>query len=270
MVKNIKNIIKNIFVSILVLTLMSNIISAGGKDITKDYPYQELSKVEIQGIYELVEEEKLARDVYLTFYDLYSANIFKNIAGAESEHITAMINLINKYDLQNPILNDERGVFVNKKFQDLYLDLTTKGSVSLLEALKVGATIEDLDIYDLDEFILKSDNDDIKATYQNLKKSSRNHMRSFMKNIEKEGGDYQVQFISASLQNEILSSEQEKGILLGPNGEIVGTCDEEGKEKNKGNGKGGQGNINSNFENSNQNEIGFFKSLWNSFLSFFN
>lgn len=54
-----------------------------------------------------------------------------------------------------------------------------KLSSSILEAYKVGATIEDLDIFDLKNSLLKSDNQDIKLVYDLLSMGSRNHMRTF-------------------------------------------------------------------------------------------
>ena len=67
--------------------------------------------------------------------------------------------------------------------QTLYDTLVEQGKYSLLDALMVGATIEDLDIKDLQEFSSQIDNEDILLVYSNLERGSRNHMRSFIKNI---------------------------------------------------------------------------------------
>lgn len=85
---------------------------------------------------------------------------------------------------------DEQGVFENQDLQNLFTKLVEQGSVSLIDALKVGAIIEDLDIQDLQELNNITDNQDISAVYNNLEKGSRNHLRSFTKVIERNGGTY--------------------------------------------------------------------------------
>ncbi len=45
-----------------------------------------ISEAEAEGILLMREEEKLARDVYLTLYDKWGLRTFTNIAGAESTH----------------------------------------------------------------------------------------------------------------------------------------------------------------------------------------
>jgi hypothetical protein len=80
-----------------------------------------------------------------------------------------------------------------------------------LDALIVGATIEDLDIYDLNEFLEETDNSDIIKVYSNLQKGSRNHLRAFIDQIERNRGSYSPQYISQEEFNSIISTEQEKG-----------------------------------------------------------
>ena len=173
-----------------------------------------LSASETTGILLMREEEKLARDVYLTLYDKWNLRTFSNIAGAESTHMDAMGVLIERYNLEDPIKSDTIGEFTNPEMQSLYTALVSQGSKSLAEALKVGATIEDLDIYDLERLIADSDNDDVKIVYQNLLKGSRNHMRSFGRQMDRNGLDYSAQYISDSDLSKILNSNTERGTVI--------------------------------------------------------
>jgi hypothetical protein len=125
------------------------------------------------------EEEKLARDVYVTLYAKWNINVFLNISTSEQDHTDAILVLINKYSLVDPVATNGVGVFTNVHLQELYDQLVLTGSTSVLEAYKVGATIEDLDIFDLKEAILKTDNQDLNLVWENLSMGSRNHMRSF-------------------------------------------------------------------------------------------
>ena len=175
-------------------------------------PIEELTNDEINGLIVMREEEKLAHDVYLTLYNKWELNVFQNISKSELTHTEAIKYLIERYKLEDPVKDSSVGVFTNKEFTDLYKNLVKKGSMSLLDGLQVGATIEDLDIKDLNNNLSKTDNQDIKVVYSNLERGSRNHMRAFSRQIERNGGSYIAQYLTQEEINLILSSPQEKGI----------------------------------------------------------
>jgi len=157
------------------------------------------------------EEEKLARDVYTTLGNKWKLNIFSNIASSEQTHTDAVKALLVRYGIDDPSVNDTVGVFTSSVIQKLYDDLLLQGSGSSLDALIVGAIIEDLDINDLDKAISETSKPDILQVYKNLQKGSRNHMRAFVRDIETSGGTYTPKYISQDLFNSIISSPQEKG-----------------------------------------------------------
>lgn len=157
------------------------------------------------------EEEKLARDVYIFLYNKWTLPIFNNISSSEQSHMDAIVQLLNKYNLPDPVGSNGYGIFSNPLLQNLYTQLTTQGSVSLLDALKAGATIEDLDIYDLKLSLTKVDNHDIILVYNNLMKGSRNHLRSFYSNIINAGGTYTPQYITQAEFDAIINSPMETG-----------------------------------------------------------
>lgn len=181
-------------------------------------PKEKLSVQEKKGLFHMREEEKLARDVYLTFSDMWGQRIFANIAQSEQRHMDAVKVLLDKYELKDPIKDDTVGVFSDPVLQGLYNDLVNQGSVTLIEALRVGATIEDLDIYDLIGYLDSADNKDIRTLYQNLLKGSRNHMRGFVPLLESLGETYVAQYLTQEEVDEIAHSEMERG-LYDENGE---------------------------------------------------
>lgn len=174
-------------------------------------PKEELNADELNSLLLMREEEKLARDVYTTLYAKWGINVFLNISSSEQQHMDAVLTLLNKYDLPDPVGSNAIGVFSDPELQNLYNQLVTTGSVSALAADNVGATIEDLDIFDLEEALLKSDNQDIKYTYDLLTRGSRNHMRSFYGQIVSLGGTYTAQFISQAALEAIVNSPRETG-----------------------------------------------------------
>ncbi|GAJ07529.1 unnamed protein product, partial [marine sediment metagenome] len=169
-----------LLISMSVLAQTSDTSFSGGiNEVIATIDKNNLDEIEKEGLFLMREEEKLARDVYLNLYEKWDLKTFYNIAQSEKTHLEAIKLLLDRYDLKDPIGKDIIGVFENEKLQELYNELVTQGGESLEQALKVGALIEELDIYDLKELLSKTDNDDIKIVYLNLLKGSRNHLRSF-------------------------------------------------------------------------------------------
>jgi len=169
----------------------------------------DLTKEQEEGLLYMREEEKLARDVYNYLYDKWQVNIFKNIAKSEQYHMDLLLEEVNLCKFDDPVL-PEAGKFTNTHIQELYDALTAKGDKSLVDALEVGATVEDVDIYDLMNYSAKTTNQKLLDIYDKLTCGSRNHMRSFVSWLKNEGKDYTPQFISKELYESIINSEHER------------------------------------------------------------
>ena len=182
-----------------------------GNELIKDIPGSELNEEEIAGLVLMREEEKLARDVYNTLGEKWGTKIFTNIAKSEQTHTDAIKVLLDRYNIEDPVKDDSIGVFTSPELDELYKNLVKQGGLSLLDALIVGAIVEDLDIKDLNELSAKTDNADIITTYNNLNKGSRNHLRAYVGQIKDNDGSYSPQYISQAEFNAIISSAQEKG-----------------------------------------------------------
>lgn len=163
-----------------------------------------LTQAEIDDLKFLREEEKLARDVYLFSFNKYQVSIFDNISQSEQKHMNSVLNLMNKYGIQDSA-SSEIGVFNNPDLQSLYTSLTTQSTISLVEALKVGATIEDLDINDIDVFIGNTAKSDLLNVYDNLTCGSKNHIRSYTSQLTSNNVTYEPQFISIQYYTTILN-----------------------------------------------------------------
>jgi hypothetical protein len=174
-------------------------------------PLGDLSNAEAQSIIFMREEEKLARDVYTELYKSYLDSIFINIAASEQTHTDAVSSLIIRYKLNDPMAVDVDGEFENSELQIIYDSLIASGAISLLEGLYVGARVEELDIYDIERLTkIIVDNSDIVLIYNNLLKDSRNHLRSFNKQITLIGGYYTPIYISQTEYNSIVNSPIER------------------------------------------------------------
>lgn len=155
-----------------------------------------LTAAETKGLLFMREEEKLARDVYLTLHELWGSRVFSNIAQSEQRHMEAMLGLIDKYGLTDPA-RDKIGIFNNAELQDLYDQLIDKGTVSEINAFYVGALIEEVDLEDIAACMKETDKPDILTVYGNLLAGSENHLAAFVRNIERRTGEtYEAQHIS--------------------------------------------------------------------------
>ncbi len=170
---------------------------------------EQLTQEEIDDLLFLREEEKLARDVYLYAYDKYGFVIFNNISNSESQHMNSVLQLLNKYNLTDSA-SDIRGEFNNSDLQTIYNDLIEQVNISLLEALRVGDLIEDLDINDLNANEQRTDKPDLLAVYGLLKCGSRNHLRNFNTQLLLMDGSYSAQFISQEEFDAIVSTSNEQ------------------------------------------------------------
>jgi hypothetical protein len=206
------------FISIITILTISGCkkdeAAAPGQNIAsqiKAYPIESLNADETASLLYMREEEKLAHDVYITLHHKWGSNMFSNIAASEQTHSEAVLELIKKYGLVDPVGSQAVGVFSDTTLQKIYNQLIIQGNTSSLEAFKVGATIEDLDIFDLNNWSARIDNQDIKFVYQNLTKGSRNHLRSFYSQITGAGGSYSAQYISQAEFDSIVNSAKETG-----------------------------------------------------------
>lgn len=164
----------------------------------------EYAKWQLDLIY-LREEEKLARDVYLKLYDKWGLMPHKNIAASEQKHTDAVKDVLANNNLPDPVKDDTVGVYKNPEIAKLYNDLVALGGKSEVDALLVGTTIEDLDIYDITQMLDNTTNPTVIAVYKNLRCGSYNHMRAYYGQLKSRGESYKPQYITQVALDAILA-----------------------------------------------------------------
>ncbi len=168
-----------------------------------------LSQADSDGLAFMREEEKLAGDVYQAMFDVWGLQIFDNIAAAEQTHTEAVVDLLDRYELPDPAEGLGPGEFSNPDLQALYDELVRTGSQSVTDALEVGALIEELDITDLR--LRASDQTDIDSVYATLERGSRNHLRAFIRQLEREGVTYTPDYLDQDSFDQIVDTPTERG-----------------------------------------------------------
>jgi hypothetical protein len=214
-------------------------------------PVEELSDAERASVIRLRQDEKFARDVYTVFSEKWDLPIFGNLARAEQRHYDFVGLLIERYELEDPVVDETPGVFADPELGRLYTEFVARGEASMEGAFRAGATFEDLDLADIEEMIDASDNADILLVANNLAKGSRNHLRAFSKMLDRHGYEgYSAQYLTQGRVDEIIASDHERRVVYDEKGEALdvargggagkaggrGAC--KGKGRGQGNGSG--------------------------------
>jgi hypothetical protein len=195
---------KIVGVSVLVAVLLSTAV--GAAYAAPSAAPGTLTADEIAGLQFMREEEKLAHDVYVTFYQQYGLAIFNNIASSEATHMAAVKTLLDRYGIADPAAGQTIGVFTNPDLQAMYNQLVTQGRTSLTAALKVGGAIEEIDIRDLQMHVTGTTHTDIRSVYNNLLNGSYNHLRAFASTLKTQSGEvYQPQYLDAATYQSIIA-----------------------------------------------------------------
>lgn len=132
----------------------------------------------------MIEEEKLAHDIYQALYDKWGARTFSNIKASETTHQNMLLAVMQSRNLPDP-RQAEIGKFTNQNLQNLYDSLVERGLKSQTEAFEVGVLVEETDIADLKTALTKIDpkDTDVKYAFEALLNGSENHLRAFNRRL---------------------------------------------------------------------------------------
>ncbi len=137
-----------------------------------------LTPAEATSVLYMKQEEKLARDVYQAMAVRWDHVTFRNIATSEQRHLEAVDRLIARYGLTDPT-PAEPGRFSIPELQKLHDDLIAQGSLSLVDALRVGVLVEETDIADLKEVMGVVSEPMLERVFGNLLRASGHHLNAF-------------------------------------------------------------------------------------------
>jgi hypothetical protein len=140
------------------------------------------TKVRKELVY-MVEEEKLARDIYALAKATYpDARIFANINRSESTHMSEVQVLLERYDVDDPTDGNRAGVFEDDSLQKLYNSLAVRVRASRAAAIQVGIDVEVTDIADLKKAMKLKAPSDVKSVLGSLLAGSERHLAAFQRN----------------------------------------------------------------------------------------
>ena len=231
-----------------------------GQSISRNQGHPATQNLLVSGsstpLFGMWEEEKLAHDVYVSLAKTTGMPIFRNISSAESQHMQAIARLMGPRGGNMGGADNAAGVFVSPEYQKLYATLVAAGSRSPLDAMMVGAKIEEMDIADLRKMLAQTTDQQARQTLERLLQGSYNHLRAFASQIGKLDGTYNAEFLTQAEFDEIANSSgrgngsqgngpQGAGGGRGRNGrgaQMGGSNGQAfGMQGNRGQGRGSQG-----------------------------
>lgn len=144
----------------------------------------ELSDAERATLLLMVDEERMARDLYASLADTYPDAVqFERIAASEQRHYDATLRLVEAYALQRPA-DGPAGTYDNAEVKERYDGWSKQAQASVEAAYQVGVDLETADIADLKAAIEESDNTDLDRVYGNLLAASERHVEAFRAGLD--------------------------------------------------------------------------------------
>ena len=138
-----------------------------------------LSDSEVESLLYMIEEEKMAHDIYVELYEQTGLIEFDKISESEQHHYDKLVSFAEKLDIDISSLSVEAGVFENDEIQTLYDTLMLEASLSTEAAIGVAISIEEADIADLGATIEMTETVILGQVYSHLLDSSMNHLSAF-------------------------------------------------------------------------------------------
>lgn len=157
-----------------------------------------------------IDEERMAGEIYRRLGEQWQARPFQNIPRAEARHHAALVQLAGRAGMA---VEKETvpGRYLTPEVQARYDALMARGGGSLVDALKVGAFVEEQDIADLRAMMATTDNADLKTVAAALEAGSHNHLRAFVRNLKARGVSYEPQVLPAEEFSGIIANDRGHG-----------------------------------------------------------
>lgn len=128
----------------------------------------------------LVDEERMAHDLYQLFADTYEqARPFSMIVRSETQHVTSVRSLLAAYGISDPTTTLPAGTYATPAIQALFDQWKAAGLASLEAAEQVGVDLDTRDIADLRAALAGVTQTDITRLLGRLVSASENHLRAF-------------------------------------------------------------------------------------------
>ncbi|OJV80728.1 MAG: hypothetical protein BGO37_14260 [Cellulomonas sp. 73-92] len=127
----------------------------------------------------MAEEELLAHDLYTAFAADATSPVFARIADAETQHLTQIRLLLDRYGLTDPSADHVTGTFRDPAIQATYDRLLAEGAASTDAAYAAARTVEQADLQLLTSAAASLTAPDVQLVYSHLSTATQRHLTAF-------------------------------------------------------------------------------------------
>ncbi|HEX5201045.1 DUF2202 domain-containing protein [Paractinoplanes rhizophilus] len=138
-----------------------------------------LSEAQKPALALMAQKEKLSHDLYQAFAARYDAVVFDHIGVAETQHLSVVRTLLQRYGVTDPTADRPAGTFTDKATQATYDKLLAQGKQSLTAALAAAQQVERDDIAALRAASSGLTAPDVEQVYTTLIAASQRHLTAF-------------------------------------------------------------------------------------------
>lgn len=139
-----------------------------------------LDEAQADTLIAMIEEERLAGDVYEVLAEQTGLIAFDRIAASEDRHHDTLVMMAQAAGIDLSAISDlPAGEYADPGLQALYDNLIAQAGNSTQAALDVGAQIETLDIADLQSALVEVVGTPLWAAYSQLLEGSQHHLAAF-------------------------------------------------------------------------------------------
>lgn len=150
----------------------------------------------------MIEEERLAVELYQLLSENWDQPIFARILEEEKIHLVRVRRLGKKYQVEESTM--EYGMFLDQTLQNLFNGFRIRANASEKEALLAAAEFEERDIVDLQKYFKTTNNADLIITYEFLLEGAKDHLRIIYKVLSEKGISYTPVYMHEDYFNEIV------------------------------------------------------------------
>lgn len=168
----------------------------------------EFTANEKTALLQIFEQEKLARDVYAELGEKFGINLLKNISISKQKQMSVLMDLM-VLNQMSPIFEDARGVYNDQELSELYTNITAEGSLSLNNAFRACAKVEDKNIFDLEKAISETTKNKLITLYSKISCNAGNDLRAGIKMLVGNGEMFMPDYISVKLLRSIMHDNYE-------------------------------------------------------------
>lgn len=155
-------------------------VEGGAPSVAPEAEVSPLAADQLDAFLFLLEEEKLAGDLYDLFYETSGLKVFDRISNSEDNHFDNLAAQADKLGVDiSAILALPDGEYVNPEVQAMYDAWSVEGVASTQTAIEIAVEIETTDIEGLKDAAESVDVASLETAYLALAEASARHLDSF-------------------------------------------------------------------------------------------